>query len=249
MRFTRSVGAVALLVAAAAQAQALVGPADEGGPLESHAVMVLKRAPSGAGFCSGVVVARNVVLTAAHCVAKLDDTRVHLHEVAGRPMLWPVSAIAVHPLYRANAIKTRERSIDLALVRTADPLPDRLSPVRLSSLAAMTSGLRLRIAGFGVAREGRAETSGVLRAGTLVVRDPISSLILWAEDPMKKGVGACTGDSGGPIFDESGATLIAITDWSAGDGRGSTCGRLTQGALIAPQRGWIEGVLASWGVR
>ena len=248
MRFTRSALAGAFLVTAVVQAQALVGPAEDGGALEAQTLMVLKRSRAGAGFCTGVVVARNVVLTAAHCVTKLDDVRVHFHERAGQPMLWPVNAIAVHPQYRANAIKTRERSIDLALVRMVDPLPERFAPARLSS-SGVSAGMRLRIAGYGVSREGWGDTSGVLRAGTLVVREPLSAVILWAEDPLKKGLGACTGDSGGPIFDESGATLVAVTDWSAGDGHGSTCGKLTQGALIAPQRGWIDSVLAGWGVK
>lgn len=238
----------ALLLGAGGQAQALVGPADEGGPLEAHVVMVLKRAPSGSGFCSGVVIAQNVVLTAAHCVAKTDDTRVHFHEPAGQPMLKPVAAVAVHPQYRAGAIKTRERSIDLALVRTATPLPARFSPVAIETTPHVTPGMQFVIAGFGVAREELAETAGVFRTGILAARTPLSGVLLWAEDPQKKGLGACSGDSGGPIFDMQGTRIVAITDWAEGEGR-KGCGGLTQGAYVAPQLGWIDSVLAGWGIR
>ena len=235
-------------VLCAAPAAALVGAAEEGGPLEPHVVMVLKRAPSGSGFCSGVVIARNVVLTAAHCVAKLDDTRVHFHEGAGRPMLKPVAAIAVHPQYRANAIATREKSVDLALVRTVEPLPERFVPARIDPAPALTPGMRLRIAGYGVAREGWADTAGTYREGTLAVRAPLSNILVWAEDPLKKGFGACSGDSGGPIFSADTSALVAITDWSQGESVKTHCGSLTQGALLAPQRAWIETVLRGWGL-
>jgi len=40
---------------------------------------------------------------------------------------------------------------------------------------------------------------------------------------------------------------VAITSWSAGEGK-SHCGKLTQAALIAPQRAWIERVLRGWGL-
>ena len=240
------VSLVAACLSLTGGARALVGASEENGPLAPYAVMVLKRAPSGAGFCSGVVIARDVVLTAAHCVAKLNDTRVFFPEPAGVPMLKSVAAIAVHPQYRANAVQTRERSIDLALVRTEAPLPERFTPVSLDDKGAVKVGAAYRIAGFGVAKEGWGDTAGILRWGNLTARAPVSGILLWAEDPKKKNFGACEGDSGGPIFAAETDLLIAITSWSEGSGK-EHCGKLTQAALIAPQRAWIDGVLKGWG--
>ena len=226
---------------------ALVGPAGDGGAFAPYTLMVLKRSTRGAGFCSGVVVARDVVLTAAHCVGSADDTRLHFRDGGGAPAILPVAAVATHPGYRANAARTRERSIDLALLRAGAPL-DGFRAAPLDAGAAITSGARFRVAGFGVAREGDGRSGGVLRSGVLAARAPLSSILLWAEDPRGAGLGACEGDSGGPVFAEGGDTLVAITAWAAGQ-KGKGCGGLTQAALVAPHRGWIEGVLRSWGAR
>lgn len=246
MKFTSVAGAFAVAAGLSCMsAEALVGPADEGARFAAHTVMVLKRGTSGASYCTGIVIAADVVLTAGHCVASAGDTRVHFRDGEGQPVFRSISAIAIHPLYRANAVKTRERSIDLALLRLSEKLPERFRPVTFDPAQAVSLGARFRIAGFGVAREGRGETSGVLRSGLLVARAPLSAILLWAEDPQQKGLGACQGDSGGPIFSEPAGALVAVTSWAEGaSGRG--CGKLTQAALIAPQRGWIEDVLQSW---
>ena len=55
-----------------------------------------------------------------------------------------------------------------------------------------------------------------------------------------------SGDSGGPIVSADDGKVLAITAWSAGAGHGSRCGALTQGALVAPQRAWIDAVLNRW---
>jgi secreted trypsin-like serine protease len=78
------------------------------------------------------------------------------------------------------------------------------------------------------------------------VRAPLSTTLLWAEDPNKTGLGACSGDSGGPILSGDGAKVLAITTWSAGSGGGKRCGAVTQGPFVAPQRGWIDSVLRKW---
>ncbi|MDB5532382.1 MAG: peptidase and chymotrypsin/Hap [Hyphomicrobiales bacterium] len=223
-------------------AQALVGPSQDAGDAAAHTVMLLKRAGNASGFCTGVVMARDIVLTAGHCVSGASDLAAYVG--GGEPI--PVSAASVHPGYRADAIKTRQRSIDLAMVKLSRPLPANLTPVRLSTRTSFAVGDLFYIAGFGLAREGDERSAGTLRAGTITARAPLSSILLWADDPAKQGFGACTGDSGGPIFSSNASELVAITVWSRG-ANGRQCGELTQGALIAPQRGWINSTLESLG--
>lgn len=236
------------LVAAIASApcHALVGESETNGPMTPHAVMVLARSKGRAGFCTGVVMARDAVLTAAHCVAGLKDTGVYFKQ-ADTPVFLQPAAIAIHPQYRAQAPRTRERSIDLALIRTTAPLPLTFNPAALNAADAISVGKLYGVSGFGVTREGEGATAGVLRWGRLRARAPLSSILLWAEDPAAQGFGACEGDSGGPIFDLDAGTILAITSWSEGAGA-QHCGKLTQAALLAPQRAWIESVLRGWKV-
>jgi hypothetical protein len=224
---------------------ALVGASSEGGPMAQHVVMVLASRTSGAGFCTGVVIARDVVLTAAHCVAAIKTTRIYFKN-DDLPVFLEPKAMATHPQYRAQAPKTRERSIDLALIHTSAQLPEPFKPTLIDERAPHV-GDAFGIAGFGLTREGDGKSAGVLRWAELRTRAPLSSILLWAEDPKGQGFGACEGDSGGPVFALDTNALFAITSWSEGEG-GAHCGKLTQAALIAPQRAWIDGVLRGWGV-
>jgi hypothetical protein len=229
------------------KAEALVGPSKTGSALAPHVVMVLKRSKSGSGFCSGVAIGRDAVLTAAHCVTGAADLRV-LPGPGGQADLMEIAAIATHPEFRPDAVRTRQRSIDLAIVRTKKPLPSGILATRLADASAIAVGSRFRIAGYGVAVEGDERTAGRLREGLLAARSPLSSILLWAQDATAKGGGACTGDSGGPIFAEDSTEVVAITAWATGEGK-RQCGLLTQATLVAPQRQWIDGVLASWSAR
>ena len=226
------------LLACTLPAAAVVGPSHEASPTVSDSlVMVLQRRGPAAGFCTGLVVARRAVLTAAHCVPPGADLRIHFKDASGAPVLLPVAGVKRHPGYRADAIARRERSIDLAVVTLADPLPERFRPATLSDQASARVGEAFAVAGFGLGREGEAASSGRLREATLAARAPLSAVLLWADDPTHAGAGACTGDSGGPVLDPAGA-VAALTLWSAG-AAGRQCGALTQALWLAPYRAWI----------
>ncbi|MDH2309032.1 S1 family peptidase [Methylobacterium brachiatum] len=200
------------------------------------AVMVLS---SNGGVCTGLVLAPDTVLTAGHCVAAGREHRVHFRDDAGAPVLIEVSGRAIHPGYDAGAASGRRKSIDLALLRTATPLPPRFAPVTLSA-ALPRAGERLTLAGYGAARAGDPRSTGTYRSVGLPVIEPYgpSRILVW----LKGGAaGGCQGDSGGPITGPDGAVL-ALAAWIGG-----TCGGLTQGVLVGPQRGWIDRVLDGWG--
>ena len=231
---------------ASGPSQALVGESDLHGPMAPHAVMVLTSSAKGAGFCTGVVIAREAILTAAHCVTALAKTMVFFKQGEAPVFLAPAT-IAIHPDYKAQAPRTRERSIDLALIRTSAPLPTPYRPVMLDDRGATTVGALYGVAGFGLTREGQGASGGALHWGKLQARAPLSTILLWAEDPNARGFGACEGDSGGPVFNLETNVLVAITSWTEGEGK-THCGKLTQAAWIAPQRAWMDGVLRGWGV-
>ena len=243
MTYSRIVAIVLATLVQASHAQAVVGPSrDADGGLADSLVMVLQRHGAAAGFCTGIVVGPRAVLTAAHCVPPGADLRIHFKDAEGAPVLLPVEGVTRHPGYRAEAIAKRERSIDLAVVTLDAPLPPRFRPATLSGQASARVGEAFTVAGFGLQREGEAASSGRLRQGGLSARAPLSDVLLWAEDPTRQGTGACTGDSGGPMLDASGA-VAALTLWSAGVGR-RQCGALTQALWLAPYRDWIAGAAA-----
>ncbi len=237
-------GLAATLGLTCVQAQALVGPAQLDEAAAPHVVMLLKSDAKGASFCTANVIARDILVTAAHCVAQADDLRLYWPgaNVADLPR---VNAVAIHPDFRRDAPRTRERSIDLALVRTSAPLPSRFQPIAIDWSPKIAVGDRFTIAGFGLGRENVAASAGQLRSGRLEARAPLSSILLWAQDPAGKGLGACTGDSGGAIFSADGTRLVAVTVWATGEGK-RQCGLLTQGVLLSPQRSFIETTLRQW---
>jgi S1-C subfamily serine protease len=232
---------LALVAALASPAQAIVGPSRDGDDYADRVVMVLARHGARQSVCSGVALAPRLVLTAAHCLAAPGDTLVAARR-DGATVPIPVAAVARHPGYDPDATRARRRSIDLALVRTAAPLEG----FRYAEIGeAPAQGAPVIAVGFGVRQENGAPSDGHIRRADLAVTAPLSQVVLWTADPQGRELGACHGDSGGPIFDAEGK-VVAVVAWTNGrSGRG--CGAITQGPLAAPARGWIEAIRARWG--
>ncbi|WP_430913079.1 S1 family peptidase [Methylobacterium sp. sgz302541] len=220
-----------LLAAASGPAWAVAGGREV--PEDGTGVMVLS---SKGGVCTGVVVARDAILTAAHCAPPGAELRAHFREGA-EPVLADIAARAVHPGYDAGAVAGRRRSVDLALLRTAKPLPDRFRAALLGAVPPR-AGENVTLSGYGATPGGGPRSTGTLRAVNLPVVEPYgpSRILLWLKGPG----GACQGDSGGPIA--AGDAVVAVSAWSGG-----ACGSLTQGVLIGPQRAWIDATLSAWG--
>lgn len=246
-------GRTAIALAALVTAFAAAGPASavvggrEGGPIASSTVMILN---ARGGVCTGIVLSRRAILTAAHCADSRVDLRVHWRD-GGEPVLVEPAAIALHPEFNAKSVTNRQRSIDLALVRLAAPLPARFSAATLVDGGLPRAGSPVTLSGYGVAREGEAKTTGTYRSAALATVEPYGPgrILIWAADPAtggkRPGAGACQGDSGGPIVAGSDG-VVAVSSWSTGPS-GKQCGLLSQGVLVAPQRGWIDRTLSSWG--
>ena len=237
-RSFRSLALLAALTAPLASARALVG-AQPDGRFVDRVAMVLIRGRGKAGFCSALALGPRILLTAAHCLRPLRDMAVYYRNADGAAVIIPVDAAVPHPRYRADAIQARALSIDLALIRTARPLDPRFAAAAIADGGAPPIGKAVILSGYGAAREGDWSSGGTLRSVALAVREPASSVLLWAAGPAGRPAGACSGDSGAPIFSADGSRAIAIVAWAqAPHGRG--CGGLTQGPLLAPLKGWIE---------
>lgn len=237
-------------MALAAPACAMVGPAREAPEFAPYVVTVLDKSGGGSGggasFCTATVIAPDVVLTAAHCVSNLANTRVFFRGGHGQLVLADVASIAVHPEFRPKIGRKHLISIDLALLRLAEPLPPTFKPIELTDSGPVATGQPFRMAGFGRADESVSGTSGVLRAGILVASRPKSPVLVWLTDPDGTGLGGCTGDSGAPVLAIGQPALVAVATRAKGN-NGYSCGAMTEAVLIGPQMAWVRKTLQAWG--
>lgn len=247
-RLIAALGLALSAVAAPQMAGAVVGGRD-GGPAAASTLMVLN---ARGGVCSGIVLSSRTILTAAHCADGGTDLRIHWKEGGSdEPVLIAPASVAIHPEFNGGAVANRRRSIDLVLLRVQVALPARFVPATLIDGDLPRAGSSVTLAGYGVTREGEARTTGTYRSAGLVTVEPYGPgrILIWAADSTglgkKAGAGACQGDSGGPITSVDGG-VVAVASWSTGPS-GKSCGLLSQGVLVAPQRGWIDRTLSNWG--
>ena len=226
-----------------ADASAIVGGAREmaasGGPI----VMILGSRGNDAILCTGTALARDLVLTAAHCVA--PGTRLQIMPSAGSRMM-PIDAVAQHPRYDAQSYARGRVTADVALIKLATPLPDHIAPVTLAAEGeTVVPGDRLLIAGFGMTAPGKDSSTGVAHAATLVVTGRPGGLQIRLVDLATRGkrfgLGACIGDSGGPAFRESDGRLrvLGVISWSTGPADEEGCGGMTGVTPLTLYRSWV----------
>jgi len=228
---------LAVAFCAVAPAAAVVGAAADSAAFADRVVMVLTRGPEGSGLCTGVVLAPRIILTAAHCLRGASDMRVLFRDASDQPVTLSVAATLAHPDFHADAAARRTRSLDIGLIETGESLPETFRTATLAVGDPPEPGASVTVAGFGVSREGEWKSGGRLAGAKLRVREPRSRVLLWVEPPSGDS-GACSGDSGGPIFDADGKIVVAIVAWTEGRGK-AKCGRLTQAVLVAPVADWL----------
>ena len=107
------------------------------------------------------------------------------------------------------------------------------------------------VAGYGVARSGDGSSGGTLRTAVLTATGQPGSLQVRLIDSAASatgGLGACTGDSGAPVFAVGGPqALIDLVSWSTGPGMAAGCGGLTGVTPLMRYRSWIVDQAARFG--
>ena len=190
-------------------------------------------------LCTGAALAHDLVLTAAHCVVRKSDYRVKIFQT-GQSIT--VRSIALHPGFNPASYAASRATADVALLKLAVPLSDQVVPATLAPARRIAVGEQLTIAGFGVTVAGTPRGLGVPRMATLSVTGAPSSLQVRLFDIATRderiGLGACTGDSGAPVYESSGA-LIGLVSWSTAPRDEEGCGGLTGVTPLLAYRTWI----------
>jgi hypothetical protein len=225
-----------------APAAALVGGATTvlGTGAGRHIVMIVS---TRGNLCTGTAIARDLVLTAGHCVAPPATYRVFLPGLA--PPGLPLKSVVVNPRYNPKDYSSGRVTADVALLKLEGVLPSNIYPARIATPANVAAGDRFVIAGYGTTASGDDAGTGPPRAAAMIATGRPGSLQIRLVDPSTRGeragLGACTGDSGGPAFIESGGlyAVVGVVSWSTGPAGSAGCGGLTGVTPLVSHRAWI----------
>ncbi|MCG6203156.1 trypsin-like serine protease [Rhodopseudomonas sp. HC1] len=234
----------------ATPAAAMVGGAREDAALGRAIVTIVG---SRGNFCSGTLIAPDLVLSAAHCVGPGADYKIVHTDAQRQPQLRDVRRIAAHPQFDIKAIQAHRASADVALLQLAAPLPGK-SPLPLGAPNdPLSAGQSFTVAGIGVALRGDGRSGGTVRSAALSATGRPGRLQIRLVDAAtnntRDGQGACTGDSGGPALQQQDgrAIVVGVVSWSTGANNAAGCGGLTGITPLTLYRDWIDRTAQAWG--
>lgn len=235
----------------------------------TETVVVEFESASEQGYCTGVLIATDAVLTAAHCgYRKLVPVRVtaatSLSQAlklgtegyaktppTGLPQVQS-AAVASFAVMDVGAV-SQGRNLggrDLMVIKVRTGFVSPASPVAISSLSGLNDARYVRIVGFGddgQANAGRKLFADVPIASSRCTPVPVPGAAsckagreLFARDPQG-AFDACPGDSGGPVYVRSQLGRYRLVGIaSRASGFSSQCGGGTIVTLLDAERlSWI----------
>ena len=206
---------------------------------------------SRGNFCTGTLIAPDLVLSVAHCVGPGATYKIVDYGADRQPQLRDVKNIADHPGFNMQTMLAHRATADVSLLQLETPKKNP-SPIGAPTMP-LAAGHSFTIAGIGVTIRGDGKSGGVVRSAALVATGQPGTLQIRLVDPAgggtRAGLGACTGDSGGPVFqDQQGKpVIIGVISWSTGPNNTGGCGGLTGVTPLTLYRDWIEKTAKQWG--
>jgi hypothetical protein len=197
--------------------------------------------------CTATLIAPDVAITAAHCLADggFGDFGFTLDADLGDGMGHPIEVLATHqhPEFRETAEELTQmgQRNDVGVVILGEPIEG----VAVEELdlgldpggaeGELESGSALTLCGYGRDDWGADGSSGVKREGVLHV-DQVGD---WELQTTDEGPQACRGDSGAPLFagTADGRVIAGLVSRAAGDSHMCDSGGIH--TRVAPYADWI----------
>ncbi len=217
---------------------------DPNDPIAHSTIALYQQLPQGSALCTATLIARDMALTAAHCVG--DDV-AHLALIFGDNIdnennrLMRVTHATIPEAWGQPHPDGKDLG-DIALLKLEGTLPPGFHPVPLVPASIpLAAGQSVLLAGYGVDNARTHAGAGQLRQTTVEIAEPQFGNTEMVFD-QSQGSGACHGDSGGPAFLMIGSRLhlLGVTNRGYPDGAPDDCRHEVVYTSVDAYRTWIS---------